>query len=290
MRLHNQEMNNLAVYTGVNTDMLRKFIRKYNLDIAMLERDVTKYKKSRLDLASAISGYEDNELSQEIKAKYSLDESRRANEFFETKHGKAIFNLLKRNRKVFNRDLVKQYLDKLNTNDLKWARIMDHIASDLGLNYSEYKTFTEQEEAMLDVLGTLYYQHQPKDDKLIVTKKTLNEMIDKVTKPDMEEIAERKALKRIVIDVAQFEALLNHVLNPINHSVTINEGVLEDTYTFEVYSGRMKKFLDFIQGLPTISSTKLRKDGHYVYLTLTNSSRFEEWEPVVKFYKEQIKI
>ena len=97
-------------------------------------------------------------------------------------------------------------------------------------------------------------------------------------------------MKRIVIDVAQFEALLNHLLNPINKSVTLNEGVLEDTYTFEVYSGRMKKFLDFIQVLPTIKMTKLKKDGHYVYLTLTNSGRFEEWEPVVKYYKENIKI
>ena len=290
MRLHNQEMNNLAVYTGVNTDMLRKFIRKYNLDIARLERDVTKYKKSRLDLASAISGYEDNDLAQKIKAKYSLDESRRANEFFESKHGKAIHNLLKRNGGIFDRDLVKQYLDKLNTNDLKWSRIMDFIASDLGVNYSEYNTFAVQEEKMLDALATLYQQYKPADSSLIVSKKNMNEMIDQVTKLDIEEIAKRKALRRIVIDVVQFEALLNHVLNPINQSVTINEGVLEDTYTFEVYSGRMKKFLDFIQGLPTITSTRLKKDGHYVYLTLTNSGRFEEWEPVVKFYKEQIKI
>ena len=52
----------------------------------------------------------------------------------------------------------------------------------------------------------------------------------------------------------------------------------------------MKKFLDFIKDLPTISTTKLKKDGHYVYLTLSNSGRFEEWEPVVKFYKEHIKI
>lgn len=290
MRLHNQEINNLAVYTGVKTDALRKFIRKYNLDIARLERDVTKFKKARLDLSSAISGYEDNELFHEIKAKYSLDESRRANEFFETKHGKAIFSLLKRNGKVFNRDLVKQYLDKLNTNDLKWTRIMDYIASDLGLNYSEYNTSTEQEEAMLDVLETLYHQNQPKKDKLIVTKKTLNEMIDKFTKTDMEEIAERKALKRIVIDVVQFEALLNHVLNPINQSVTINEGVLDDTYTFEVYSNRMKKFLDFLKDLPRFRPVKMKKDGEYIYITVINNGRFIDWVPLVTFYKEHIKI
>lgn len=289
MRLNKTEINNLAVYTGIKTDALRRFTNKYNLDIRKLERDVTKYKRIRLDLAAAVSGYDDNEIAQQIQAKYSLDESRRSNDFFASAHGKAIYNLLKRNGKVFNQDLVKAYFDKLNTNDLKWARIMDFIASDLGLNHAEYNTFGEQEVAMLDAIETLFSQYKESNDKLVISKQSIDEMIEKTVKPDIDLEKERTKMKRIVIDVAQFEALLNHVLNPINKSVTLNEQI-EDTYTFEVYSGRMKKFLDFIQGLPTITSTKLKKDGHYVYLTLTNSGRFEEWEPVVKFYKEQIKI
>jgi hypothetical protein len=75
MRLNNQEINNLAVYTGVNTDALRRFIGKYNLDVAKLERNVMKYKRVRLDLAAAITGYENNELALDFAAKYRLDES-----------------------------------------------------------------------------------------------------------------------------------------------------------------------------------------------------------------------
>jgi hypothetical protein len=290
MRLNNTEVNNLAIYTGVKTDALSRFIRKYNLNVTKLEKDVMKYKRIRLDLAAAISGYDNNDLAQDIARKYSLEESRRATEFFESKHGKAIFNLLKRNGKVFNREMVQQYFDKLNTNDLKWSRIMDFIASDLGLNYAIYSTFEEQERDMLDAIEKLYNQYQTSDTKLIISKNAINEMVEKAVQPDIEIDQERKKMKRIVIDVVQFEALLNYLLNPINKSVAINEGALEDTYTFEVYSPRMKRFLDFIQGIPTITTTKLKKDGHYVYLTLTNSGRFEEWEPVVKYYKEHIKI
>jgi len=285
-----QAINNMAVFTGVRTAALNRFIRKYNLNVEKLSQAVMKYKNIRKDLSAAVSGYDDNELAQEIKAKYSLDESRRANEFFTSAHGKAIYNLLNRNGKEFDRDLVKAYLNKLNTNDLKWARMMDFIASDLGLITSTFNTFRDQEEAMLHVIESLYYEYIDSNNKLVVSKQAIDEMVEKAVQPDIDLKKERTKIKRIVIDLVQFEALLNHVLNPINKSVNLNEGVLEDTYTFEVYSGRMKKFLDFINGLPTIKMTKLKKDGHYVYLTLTNSGRFEEWEPVVKFYKENIKI
>lgn len=287
--MNKQAINNLAVYTGVRTAALRQFIRKYNLDVPKLERNVMKYKNVRKDLAAAISGYENNELVVKIVSDYGLEENRRADDFFTSKYGSMILKLLKRNGNKFSNDIVKQYLDGLNTDDYKWARIMDFIGTDLGLNIAMYSTYEEQEKDMLDAIEKLYKQYTPTNEKIVISKKTVNEMVEKATQDDIEIKQERQAMKRIVINVAQFEALLNHILNPINKSVTINEG-LEDTYTFEVFSPRMKKFLGFIQGLPTITTTKLKKDGHYVYLTLTNSGRFEEWEPVVKFYKEQIKI
>ena len=69
MRLNNTSTNNLAIYTGVKTNALSRFIRKYNLNVAKLENDVMRYKRIRLDLASAISGYDDNELAQDIARK-----------------------------------------------------------------------------------------------------------------------------------------------------------------------------------------------------------------------------
>lgn len=290
MRLNNTEINNLAVYTGVKTDALKKFINKYNLDVAKLNRDVMKYKRVRLDLVTAVSGYDNNETAQELVSIYRLDEGKRANEFFATIHGKAIFNLLKRNGKKFNRELVAKYLDGLNTNDLKWARIMELIASNLGLNNKAYTTFKEQESAMLDAIERLYQEYKHTNEKVIITKMALNELVEKALVSDMDTEREREHVKRMVINIVQFEALLNHVLNPLNNSVTINEGILDDTYSFEVYSGRMKKFLDFLESRSTIKVHKVKKDGHYLFLTLINSGRFEEWAPVVKYYKENIKI
>ncbi len=115
------------------------------------------------------------------------------------------------------------------------------------------------------------------------------EMVENAAKNGAE-ISQPSPLKRLVINLAQFEYLLNLALNPLNQSVKINESEFSDTYTFELYSGRMKKFLDFVKTQPTISVSKMKKDGHYVYLTLANSGRFEEWEPMVKYYKEHIKI
>lgn len=282
-------INNLAVYTGVRAAALRQFILKYNLVVSKLERNVIKYKNVRKDLSAAISGYENNELVNKIVSDYGLEENKRANDFFTSTHGNTILKLLKRNGNAFSNNVVKQYLEGLNKDDYKWARQMDIIASDLGLNVGMYSTYEEQEKDMINKVEMLYNQYHPTNEKIVVSKKTINEMVCKATQNEMEIEEERKAMKRLIINVVQFEALLNHILNPINKSVTINEG-LKDTYTFEVYSGRMKKFLDFIQGLPTINLSKLKKDGHYVYFTLTNSGRFEEWAPVVKFYKEQIKI
>ena len=102
--------------------------------------------------------------------------------------------------------------------------------------------------------------------------------------------SEDESPKRLVINVPQFEYILDQVLTPLNQSVTLDEGALDDTYTFEVYSSRMKKFLDFVNEIPTLKVTKLKKDGEYRYITVINTGRFEEWQPVVTFYKEQIKI
>lgn len=291
MRLHNQELNNLAVYTGVRYDALKRFIKKYNLDVAKLERNVTKFKNVRKDLAAAVSGYENNDLAQEFAQESGLDESRRAVEFFTSKHGKSILNQLKRNGNEFNRDVVLQYFDKLNTDDYKWARIMDFIAADLGLNINAYDTFQDQERDMVIAIEKLYNDHKAMNNgTTVVSKKTINEMVDRVVEEEITEYNERASLRRLVINMTQFEELLNHVLNPQNTRVTINNDDNADSYTFEVEADKMKMFLDFIKTLPTLRVIELRKDRDILYATVINSGRFIEWVPLVTFYKEQIKI
>lgn len=287
--MNKQAINNMAVYTGVRTAALSRFIRKYNLDVDKLSQAVMKYKNIRKDLSAAVSGYGDNEIAQELVNKFKLNEGIMADEFFVSPVGRAVLLSAKRNDGKFDRDKVTEVLDNLNSSDLKWARQMDVIAINVGLNINDYNTYGEQLPAMLDAMERLYseYKAKPKES-IVVTKQTIIEMVNKAGEKD--KLNNDEASKRLVIDVPQFEYILNQVLNPLNKTVTLSEDVLADTYTFEVYSGRMKKFLDFIKDLPTISITKLKKDGHYVYLILSNSGRFEEWEPVVKFYKEHIKI
>ena len=279
----------MAVYTGVRTAALSRYIRKYNLDVDKLSQAVMKYKNIRKDLSAAVSGYNDNEITQELVSKFKLSESIMADEFFVSPVGRAVLLSAKRNDGKFDRSKVTEVLDNLNTSDLKWARQMDVIAINVGLNINDYATYGEQLPAMLDAMEGLYneYKSKPKES-IVVTKQTIIEMVNRAGEKDKQD--NKEISKHIVIDVPQFEYILNQVLNPLNKTVSLSEDVLADTYTFEVYSGRMKKFLDFINDLPTIRITKLKKDGHYVYLTLSNSGSFEEWAPVVKFYKEQIKI
>jgi hypothetical protein len=287
--MNKQAINNMAVYTGVRTAALSRFIRKYNLDVDKLSQAVMKYKIIRKDLSAAVAGYADNEIAQELVSKFKLHEGIMADEFFVSPVGRAVLLSAKRNDGKFDRDKVTEVLENLNTSDLKWARKMDVIAINVGLNINDYNTYGEQLPAMLDAMERLYSEYKSKPlENIVVTKQTIIEMVNKAGEKD--KLNNDEASKRLVINVPQFEYILNQVLNPLNQSVTLSEDVLTDNYTFEVYSGRMKKFLDFIKDLPTISTTKLKKDGHYVYLTLSNSSRFEEWEPVVKFYKEHIKI
>jgi hypothetical protein len=292
MRLNNASTNNLAIYSGVKTNALGKFVKKYNLNVPELEKDVMKYRRIRLELASAVSGYEDNEIVQESKAIDSLDESRRATEFFDSKHGKIIYKLLKKNGKAFDRDLVQQYLDQLESNDLKWARIMDLIASDLGLNYASYGTFEAQEKDMLDAIEKLYNQYQGSKNESKPFKSDTKAASNEGDNGPNEPLKRR----RYQITEGQFQQLVENMLEeqytqtPAQDFDSIQENILDDTYTFDVYEGRLSKFLDFIKNQPNISVEKQKRDGHYIHLTLKKSGRFDAWNEIVTFYKSAIKI
>jgi len=286
----NFNMNNLAVYTGVRKPTLAKFIRKYNLDINKLTQAVMKYKNTRKDLATAVSGYDDNDLALDIANKFHINEGIRADEFFMTKVGRSVLLIAKRNDGQFNREQVQNLLDTLNSHDLKWARQMDMVAISVGLDISKYDTYNEQLPDMLDAIEQLYLQYNGKlKERIIVTKQTITEMIEKAGEEEKLN-SEDESTKRLVINVPQFEYILHQVLNPLNKSVTLDEGALDDTYTFEVYATRMKKFVDFLKTTPNLRIINLKKNGEYLFITVINSGRYIEWVPLVTFYKEHIKI
>jgi hypothetical protein len=279
-------MNNLAIYTGVRVGKLSKFIRKYNLDLVKLTTAVMKDKNVRKDLAAAVSGYDDNELAQDFASKYTMNEGIRAEDFYASTVGKAILRIIRKNNGHFNGAQVSQLLDNLNPHDLKWARQMDAIAISVGLDISRYETYGDQLPDMLNAMEKLYLELKP--SRIITTKKEINEMIEKAAN-ETPEIPDNHP-RRLIINVPQFEYLVNQILNPLNTLVTLSEGILDDTYTFEVYSSRMKKFNDFMREYPNFRITKLKRDSDYLYITVNNSGRFIEWVPLVTFYKEHIKI
>jgi len=111
------------------------------------------------------------DLSDEEKSKFFTDidkgwdgknesvneTSRRATDFFgDSKHGKAIHQLLKGK---WDSKKVQSYLDKIDENtpsDAQYVRIMDSMARGLGLNSNKYKTVGEMEPEMMKSMERLY--------------------------------------------------------------------------------------------------------------------------------------
>jgi hypothetical protein len=81
--------------------------------------------------------------------------SRRATDFYgDSKYGKALHSLLKGK---WDSKKVEKFLDKLGGgNDVKYARLIDFISGDVGLNIRKYKTVGEQLPELMKVLETLY--------------------------------------------------------------------------------------------------------------------------------------
>jgi len=287
--MYKKAIDTIATYSGTRASAISGFIRKYGLNAENLAADIVKNKALRIDLASALSGYDDNELATTIAQKYRMDESRRADDFFSSSHGKAILNLLNQNGKVFNREVVKQYLDELNSSDILWARMVDFISSDLGLNPSNYNTYNEQEADMIDAIEKLYREYSPSNNNTIVSKKAIDEMLDRTVQINSNQEVVNRAIKRVVINIDQFEALINVLINK-NIKPIEKQEALEDKYIFEVYVGKMKMFIDFVNTLPNLNVINIKKDGSSLYITVSNSGRFIEWVPLVTFYKERIKL
>ena len=81
--------------------------------------------------------------------------SRRATDFYgDSKHGKAIDLLLKGK---WDSKKVENFLEKLGGgNDVKYARIIDFISGDVGLNIRKYKNIGEQLPDLMKQLEVLY--------------------------------------------------------------------------------------------------------------------------------------
>jgi hypothetical protein len=158
--MNKQAINNIAIYSSTRTAALSRFIKKYTLDVNKLEQDVLKLRNVRKDLTSAVSGYANNDFVQNLVNRYRLNEGIRAQEFFDTKFGRTVLNAIRKNGGEFNKEQVSDLLDNLNTNnDLKWARQIDMIAINVGLNINNYETYGHQLPDMLEAIEKLYLEY-----------------------------------------------------------------------------------------------------------------------------------
>jgi hypothetical protein len=100
--------------------------------------------------------FEFNGKTYPVTIKESVNEaSRRATDFYgDSKHGKAIDLLLKGK---WDSKKVENFLEKLGGgNDVKYARIIDFVSGDAGLNIRKYKNIGEQLPELMKQLEVLY--------------------------------------------------------------------------------------------------------------------------------------
>jgi hypothetical protein len=204
------DVNTIAQYTGSRANAVRNFISANNLDPAKLAIDLSKDQKTeRKNFAAAISGRARIEYLDHLKTKYSLNENREPLDFWQSKYGQIILDLIKEN--CFDHDLVRQYfLSLISTNAPKWRHELNRIAMDININPQEFKSFTEQIDAMVERLESEFeiYSTTP-----CLTKGKINEVIDKVLGVHFDqEIQSNDKPKRFKITLAQLEMLIPKII------------------------------------------------------------------------------
>jgi hypothetical protein len=120
------------------------------LEKRVLSKDEDATKKA---IKSIISGLTNAQRS--LKMESVNEVSRRATDFYgDSKYGKSIDLLLKGK---WDSKKVENFLEKLGGgNDVKYARIIDFISGDAGLNIRKYKNIGEQLPELMKQLEVLY--------------------------------------------------------------------------------------------------------------------------------------
>ena len=212
------DISTIAQYTGSKANAVRNFIAANHLDAAKLANDLSNDQKTeRKNFASAVAGRARIEYLDQLKTKYSINENREPLNFWESKYGKIILDFNKENH--FDKDLVRQYFISLISNGApEWRHELNRIALDLNINPQEFKSFTQQIDAMVERLEAEYeiYITTP-----CLTKGKLNEVIDKVLGVHFnQEIQSNVKPKRFKITLVQLESLIPKII--INKRAKIN--------------------------------------------------------------------
>ena len=204
------DISTIAQYTGSRAIAVKNFITANNLDAARLANDLSKDQKTeRKNFASAINGKARLEYLNQLKNKYSLNESAESLSFWQSEHGQEILDMVKDDK--LDEVLVKRYLTSLIENgDQEKPHVLNQIAYQININPSHFDLFTQQIDAMIKRLKQEYeiYLVAP-----LITKGKIDEVVDKVLGVHFDQkIQNTSNTRRYIITLAQFQTLLPQII------------------------------------------------------------------------------
>lgn len=171
------EIRNLTESNNAYKTATKLELQQYLVNLNTELRGETDSKKIKI-LKSDINDVK-KELQLRLKPKKEsiTEASRRANDFFgDSKHGIALHKLL---GGKWNGKKVGAYLDKMGGgSDVKWARAMDFISKDAGLDTHKFSNLEVQERELVKALETLYKDFLSESTNEVISGLKRNDNID----------------------------------------------------------------------------------------------------------------
>lgn len=192
---------------SVNEIQYKDAVAKFNDELIkhpMIKKAAQHYKKTPAEIVKVLQqrlstkgnrggdtkevsiDFKDTNSGITIKHKKSFNESineasRRATDFYgDSNHGKSIHSLLKGK---WDSKKVENYLEKLGGgSDVKYARLIDFISKDSGLNTRKYKNIGEQLPDLIKQLEVLYKDFLTESVNEAVKPSQVSSTISKVKK------------------------------------------------------------------------------------------------------------
>jgi hypothetical protein len=200
--------------------------------------------------------------------------SRRATDLFgDSKHGKAIHQLLKGK---WNKTKVQKYFDKIGDStesDIRFIRIMDGVAKELGLDIRKYKNIQQLEFDMIRTMESLYKDFLT--ESVDESKKSLQDMIkdaDRIKKEynDLKREYSKSKTETNKTRLAAKEEQLRRVATAIRHARA--DELDSKTESVEVKSKSVNEAT-----ITSIPSFNLESDAYIAMLNmLKNNSKFKK--------------
>jgi hypothetical protein len=153
----------ISKYTGTRPEAVDKFIAAHKMDAKkLLAIAVHGGLSDRMDIVTAMVGNPGNSIQKKLIAQLKEDVSRRATDFFDSKHGTALHKMFDGAFDGKKFDKYLNNLDKTISSDVKYGRIINKLASDAGIDTKQYdnKPLADLEKALKAKTSELYTDYK----------------------------------------------------------------------------------------------------------------------------------